>query len=490
MISWMRELAKHHNRMRRKYPEDRLLIVIDIDGSIIDTRFTIVHLLREFDRLHRTAYFTALKPAALKAPERELERILGELEVPKNRQRKVLDWFHNNHWTSPAMKGRQCPTRGALEVIRWFQLQPNTAVGLNTARPESLRHDTLESLNELGREFRARFESPLLQMNPGDGNRGAGEAKVAGVKRYLNDGYRVIAVIDSDPENLRAIAESVSQQDILLLHAKMLSQARRTVVPRGLVSGRSFDLTELISEEALPPAIQLVWHGINTEENLRGFLRSDIHWAEIDVREDPGSRELVLRHDDFAEAKRRRGEGLYRFEDGLRRLRKHKRCVKIDFKEGGAVIGSVLDLVAKCGFEPGELWFNGNIERVQEAGFRQIGSAFPSSIRQCPVDFLSPLFGSKPAKAKEIIEELKDWGINRVSVGWHTGCRRQMLEHLDQWNIEVNIYDVPDLEAFLQAVLLMPRSITSDFNFPEWDYHGTGSGENRRSRARRIRTYA
>ena len=32
-------------------------------------------------------------------------------------------------------------------------------------------------------------------------------------------------------------------------------------------------------------------------------------------------------------------------------------------------------------------------------------------------------------------------------------------------------------EAFLQAVLLMPRSITSDFNFPKWHYYGRGSGE-------------
>ena len=49
---------------------------------------------------------------------------------------------------------------------------------------------------------------------------------------------------------------------------------------------------------------------------------------------------------------------------------------------------------------------------------------------------------------------------------------------MDQWGFEVNIYNVPDLEAFLQAVLLMPRSITSDFNFPEWHYYGRGSGHN------------
>ena len=42
---------------------------------------------------------------------------------------------------------------------------------------------------------------------------------------------------------------------------------------------------------------------------------------------------------------------------------------------------------------------------------------------------------------------------------------------------EVNIYNVSDLESFLQAMILMPRSITSDFNFPKWHYYGRGSGK-------------
>jgi hypothetical protein len=42
------------------------------------------------------------------------------------------------------------PYPGALEVIRWFQLQESTFLGLNTSRPERLRADTLHSLNALG----------------------------------------------------------------------------------------------------------------------------------------------------------------------------------------------------------------------------------------------------------------------------------------------------------------------------------------------------
>ena len=29
----------------------------------------------------------------------------------------------------------------------------------------------------------------------------------------------------------------------------------------------------------------------------------------------------------------------------------------------------------------------------------------------------------------------------------------------------------------MRAVLLEPRSITADFNFPEWHYYGRGSGQ-------------
>ena len=43
--------------------------------------------------------------------------------------------------------------------------------------------------------------------------------------------------------------------------------------------------------------------------------------------------------------------------------------------------------------------------------------------------------------------------------------------------ISGKVYDVPDLTSFLQAVLLLPRSVTADFNFPKWRYYGQGSGQ-------------
>jgi hypothetical protein len=43
---------------------------------------------------------------------------------------------------------------------------------------------------------------------------------------------------------------------------------------------------------------------------------------------------------------------------------------------------------------------------------------------------------------------------------------------MEQWGYKIDIYDVSNLEQFLQAILLMPSSITSTFNFPKWSYYG------------------
>ena len=50
------------------------------------------------------------------------------------------------------------------------------------------------------------------------------------------------------------------------------------------------------------------------------------------------------------------------------------------------------------------------------------------------------------------------------------------FERMEEWGYQVNIYNVPNLDTFLRAVLMLPSSITSDFNFPQWHYYGRGSG--------------
>lgn len=215
---------------------------------------------------------------------------------------------------------------------------------------------------------------------------------------------------------------------------------------------------------------------MNDAVNLAHFLGSNVSWAEVDVRVDPRTHELICRHDSFEQQRFGKDEPLLRLEECLAFVKNNGRSVKLDLKEGGATIDWIVELVRYVGFEQGQLWFNANMEHLHEAGFRRLKAAFPGAILQCPVDFLAPLVLASPAAAQGILGMLAAWGINRYSLSWHTPGMRAVLERLEGWALDVNLYDVPDLEAFLQAALLGPRSITSDFNFPKWQYFGRGSG--------------
>ncbi len=474
---WMSELAAKYEETRRQYPKDRLMILFDIDGTILDTRYMVLHVLQAFDREHGTHLFQKLQVSDIKVHENQVDSFLAELQIPDQKQKEILDWYNNQRWTPEDILHAHSPYSGVLEVIRWFQLQPMTFVGLNTGRPESIRKDTLRSLNALGEEYKVQFSNELIHMNPSGWEQEVGNAKVAGVRKFQEKGYRVFAFVDNEPDNLQALSQIDPQKEILLLHANTIFESKRTGLPSQTVKGKTYDLTELIPEKALPKHVGFVWHGVNDEVNLRQFLASDISWGECDVRLDPIGSELILRHDSFVENPLDRDEEWLTLDRLLERLSNAGKSVKFDLKAGGTLLDKVLKLVETYGFDDRRLWFNGNVEKVQEEGFRLLAKAHPKAILQCPVDFLAPLICSAPEKAEEILQMFTTWGVNRFSISWETQDMRSFFDQMDTWGFEVNIYKVPDLKAFLQAVLLMPRSITTDFNFPEWHYYGRGSGQ-------------
>lgn len=53
-------------------------------------------------------------------------------------------------------------------------------------------------------------------------------------------------------------------------------------------------------------------------------------------------------------------------------------------------------------------------------------------------------------------------GIKRFSIMWSESNMRRVIRPTAEWGYQVNIYGVPDLEAFLQAALMLPASLTSD----------------------------
>jgi hypothetical protein len=471
----MRRLAQHYDRFRRECPDDRLLIVFDIDGTILDMRHMVREVLLSYDRAHGTDYFFGLEVGDIAVHENQVDRLLADRALPGGASERVHEWYLGHRWRPEAVLVAHRPYQGVLDVIRWFQLQPDTFVGLNTGRPEELREETLRSLNALGEEYRVEFESELLHMNPKDWEEDVVDTKVAALDAFRRQGYRVFAVVDNEPDNIRMMAEADTAGEILFLHAHTLYESRRVPTPR-TVQGESYDITALVSERHLPHHVQLVWHGVNDAGNLRQFLASPIGWGECDVRVDPLGR-LVLRHDSFEETPWTPDERTFLLADLVDTLVEHERGIKLDCKQAGeGVLDQALELVA--GRVPDErLWFNASLEALGEHGFRRLAAEHPGAVRQCPVGFLAPLVFTAPARARELLEMLSEWGVNRLSVEWGNPDTRRLFDRLDRWGYDVNIYAVPGLEAFLQAALLLPRSLTADFNFPQWHYFGRGSGE-------------
>ncbi|RMF69927.1 MAG: hypothetical protein D6743_01055 [Calditrichaeota bacterium] len=473
----MSELASHYERMRKRYPDDRLMIVFDIDGTILDMRYMIFFTLKKYDKVHRTHLFDQLQLADVSVHENQLERLLENLGIPPKRRGTILNWYEKNRWSSRLILQSHRPFAGVLEVIRWFQLQPKTYVGLDTGRPQALRRDTLRSLNELGTEYCVRFSEDLLYMNPDGWEHGVKEAKVSGIQHFQSRGFRVFAFVDNEPENLNAVSRLDPDHEILLLHADTIFESKRQLLPSRSVEGNTYDLTELIQKQRLPRHVRFVWHGINDEKNLQQFLDSEITWGECDVMWDPVGYDLILRHDSFKQRPLEPKERWLTFESILRRFLERGKSIKIDLKAGGALIDKVLRILADHGVSDDRVWFNGNVEHLQESGIRKIARAHPKAVLQCPVDFLAPLVVTMPEKAKEMLDLYRSWGVNLFSISWLTDDIRPFFDQMYRWGFEVNIYNVPDLASFLQAVLLMPRSITSDFNFPQWHYYGRGAGK-------------
>lgn len=469
---WMRALARHVERMRVAHPEDELAIVFDIDGTIVDTRHLVVHVLLSYDRAHGTDHFRGLTAEDVLAHEAHVDEILEPFGLPEPVRRDVRAWYQEHLRDPQALAAAHRPYQGVLSVIRWFQLQPRMHVALNTGRPEALRELTLASLNSLGRLHRVAFDPELLFMNASGLEEDVARAKVHGLRRLREAGYRVIAVVDNEPAMIRAMAEADETGEILFLHADTIFASRREPMPR-TVSGSRYGLTGLVDEAEVGRRVTLVWHGVNDRHNLGQFMASEIRWAEVDVRRDPVGR-LVLRHDSFLETPWRRDEELLSLRDCLQMLRSGGRSVKLDLKEGGELIDEVLTLVRGLRFDDEDLWFNGPIETLGPEGFARLRRARPAAIVQAPVDPLVPLLIAAPELAEGVLETLADWGIDRVSLDWKTPGWREAFDRLERLGWEVNLYGVPDLESFLEAALLLPASVTADFNFPEWSYFGKG----------------
>lgn len=472
---WMGKLATHYDRARKRYPTEALMVVFDIDGTILDMRHRILHALRSYDRAHGTRFFSRLRRGDVREHENHIGDLLRRVVPDPATRGRVLEWYSGTFWSLEAILEAHRPFHGVLEVIRWFQIQTNTFVGLNTGRPERLRTDTLRTLNRLGSRYKVSFPSRFLFMNRAGWDDGVPGSKIEGLRYFRDLGFQVFAFVDNEPENLAAVESCEEFEDTLLLHADTIFESRRDRLPARAASGARYELEMLVSEPRLPEHVQFVWHGVNDVHNLAEFLRSNVRWAEVDVRCDPATGEPVLRHDPLRDDREEAAPPLA-LRSVLECVEDAGRGVKLDLKEGGALVDSVLEMVARRRLEDDQLWFDASVEVLSEKGFRRIRERWPAATLQCPVDFLAPLVAVVPDRARELLEVFSSWGVDRFSVDWSRPGRDELLRALEAWGYSANICGVPDLEAFLRAVLLLPRSVTADFDFPQWGYRGRGSG--------------
>lgn len=475
MTNWMTALAAHHARMRRQYPNDELLLLFDIDGTILDLRHMIFYLLTRYDREHGADHFRNLSLTDIDVHENVIDRFLQRLGLAEEARLEIEEWYRQRYWSPEIIATAHYAFNNVFAVIRWFQLQPNTTVGLNTGREEHMRADTLAALNRMGEAYGVHFTNELLYMRPNEWTEGVAARKVLGVEHVRSLGYRVIAFIDNEPGNLAAIAQGTNADDILLLHADTIFLSPLEVLPPTAIQGIDYSLVNLISEEQLPPQVQIVWHGVNDPINLRQFLPSPVRWAELDVNLDPTGAAFILRHDSFDERPLVAGERWLTLDAALAACKQWQKAVKLDFKAGGDAIDQALTLVDAYGLRAEQLWFNGELSILTEPVVRRLAMHYPGAIIQAPIGFLRHQL-EQPAALRDEIARLAGWGMNRFSLNWRHTETRRMARLLMGWGYEVNLYGIPDLATFLQAILLLPTAITCDFNFPEWGYYGRGSG--------------
>ncbi len=362
-----------------------------------------------------------------------------------------------------------------FQVIRWFQIQPRIEVGIYCDLPINSESEFLESLNQRGFPYRLKFRSDDIYFHPNEDH----SIAVAAIRHFEKPGRVVAAILDEDRLNLESVLQEMSaDNNEILLMQRVQTKNDISKSNEKILQGASYNLTDLITEQGLPPQIQYCWHGINDSDNLQEFLRSTVKWGEVDVRRNPETKQLMTRHDSYHKSPKFTGEEEQSFEECLRTFKAHNRSVKVDFKQGRSVINEVAEILHRLGFADDEIWFHGDIHKLYPNGFKKLRRLFPEATIQTTMDSFNKMIVRHPQVTRRALKTYARWGVNRFLLTWQSPDIAQILSRMDAWGYEVNFYEIPDLNNFLQVVLLLPAGITTDYNFPEWHHYGRGSGQN------------
>ena len=459
MKNWVDDLTFHYEAALGKYPGEKLLIVCDIDQTILDMRHGIVQALLGFDGRQGSRYFDSVGLTDVDGNEDRLQSLFEQLQLPSAirlaagaecekaaRSREVILSAHRRF-------------QGILDLIRWFQLQPNTYVALITGRPEWSRLDTSYVLSVLEREYCVRFPDDLVYMKPAYPKQPVWESKINGIARFREAGFHVFAAIDSEPENLRAIAESNLDAEIFLLQTDAIVNAlEQRVVGRS--GGGSFHPEKLLSGNAASRPVRFIWDWTDMEEEtFFRFLSSNVQWIKVDAGFF------------FPDTERGRfscARSTTDLDFCLNLIRKHKKKLNIDLSDDGLLLGRIMDIISDYDFEDNELWFSGGsgLDGHRDLKvFGILGEMYPSAVLQYSLGSLALTVDREPDAARAILLRLSHEGVDIFSLDWRMPHRTKILRRLNQWGFHVNICNAHSLRSFLQGALSQPSAITSAFNF-------------------------
>ncbi|MGR9071484.1 MAG: hypothetical protein ACU833_00305 [Gammaproteobacteria bacterium] len=259
MKNWMNALSHHYQALRLRHPDERLLLVFGIDDVILDMRRMVLDLLRGYDSNFSTRYFTELSSDDINVHETRINCLFERLKIEPSDQDLICSWYYSE-CKNPRFLASHLPYPGVMSIIRWFQLQKNTSVALNSERSEEHRRETLLRLNRLGEAYKVCFDDQSLFMNRSGKNADIIGSKIEGIRYFKGLGYRIAAVVDNEPAILKAYFEQEDFKDILLLHANTVFTSNRTLIPISAVAGRRFSLSDLTNRT--PCQIQ---HGSSRE---------------------------------------------------------------------------------------------------------------------------------------------------------------------------------------------------------------------------------
>lgn len=127
------------------------------------------------------------------------------------------------------------------------------------------------------------------------------------------------------------------------------------------------------------------------------------------------------------------------------------------------MLDGVIDIALAAPMPDEDLWFNAAAEAIGgAAGFEAPGMARPLARRSAPVDTLAAWLLVSPRSGRALLEDVRSWGVERVSISVRTPMFQEVVRLVRGWDWLVNVWDVSRGSQLKDAIEARPASITAD----------------------------